>query len=114
MNEILNDISNVFVYLDDLLLYSPNYEEHIKLVETVLQRLYESGVSINFEKSSFALESVKYLGHIITLSGIQPDISKIDEINISAIRTKKKLERLLGFFNWFRPFVRDISLMTAK
>ncbi|KAG0437702.1 Retrovirus-related Pol polyprotein from transposon opus [Dictyocoela muelleri] len=114
MNKLLKDILDVFVYLDDILLYSTNFEDHLALLNTVLNRLYKSGVSINFEKSNFALNSVKYLGHIITQSGIKPEISKIDEINTNTIKTKKKLERLLGFFNWFRPFVKDLSLLTAN
>ncbi|KAG0435413.1 Retrovirus-related Pol polyprotein from transposon gypsy [Dictyocoela muelleri] len=104
---------NVFLYLYDVIIYSPNHEKHVELVETVLKRLYESGVSINFEKNNFSLDSVKYFGHIITHNGIKPDLSKIEEFNVNEIRTKKKLERLLGFFNWFLPFVKDLSLITA-
>ncbi|KAG0420634.1 Retrovirus-related Pol polyprotein from transposon 17.6 [Dictyocoela roeselum] len=114
MSNILKNILNVFVYLDDILLFSLTYEKHVELVETVLRRLYESGASINYEKSSFGLDSVKYLGLIITPAGIKPDVSKIDEFSVNNIKTKKKLERLLGFLNWFRPFVKDISLITAK
>ncbi|KAG0428570.1 Retrovirus-related Pol polyprotein from transposon gypsy [Dictyocoela muelleri] len=99
MNKILKDIPNVFVYLDVVLIYFPNYEKHVELVETDLKRLYESVVSIKFEKNNFALDSVKYLGYIITHNGIKPDISKIEEFNVNEIRTKKKLVRLLVFFN---------------
>ncbi|KAG0434077.1 Retrovirus-related Pol polyprotein from transposon 17.6 [Dictyocoela muelleri] len=89
INELLKEIPNVFVYLDYILLYSPNYEEHLEILNTVLNRLHKSGVSINFEKSNFAFNSVKYLGHVITPSGIKHEIPKIDEINSNTIKTRK-------------------------
>ncbi|KAG0441246.1 Retrovirus-related Pol polyprotein from transposon opus [Dictyocoela muelleri] len=89
MNEILKNIKNVFIYMDDILLYSETYETHIDLINETLLQLIKSGVSINFEKSTFAAESVNYLGHVITKDGIRPDISKIERLNICSINTKK-------------------------
>ncbi|KAG0442790.1 Transposon Tf2-9 polyprotein [Dictyocoela muelleri] len=79
----------------------------------VLKRLLETGVSINFEKSKFAVESVKYLGHEITSMGIKPEISKVEAFELKPIKTKRNLERLLGFKNWFTPFIPKLSIITT-
>ncbi|KAG0420320.1 Retrovirus-related Pol polyprotein from transposon 17.6 [Dictyocoela roeselum] len=114
MEAILKGIPNIFIYLDDILIYSKNISDHLKHLNTVLKRLITHGVSINYEKSKFGLESVKYLGHVITPEGIKPEISKIEAFELKPIKTKKQLERLLGFLNWFRPFIPRLSQRTAS
>ncbi|KAG0431572.1 Retrovirus-related Pol polyprotein from transposon 17.6 [Dictyocoela muelleri] len=79
----------------------------------VLDLLLKAGVSINFDKSSFATEKVNYLGHVITSEGIKPEISKVESFKLKPIKTKKHLERLLGFINCFRPFIPNLSIKTA-
>ncbi|KAG0437017.1 Retrovirus-related Pol polyprotein from transposon opus [Dictyocoela muelleri] len=113
MENILKGVSNVFIYLDDILVFSENRTEHFKHLEIVLNRLIEAGVSINFEKSKFGLESVNYLGHVITSCGIKPEISKVETFEQRPIKTKKHLERILWFFNWFRPFIQNLSIKTS-
>ncbi|KAG0420206.1 Retrovirus-related Pol polyprotein from transposon, partial [Dictyocoela roeselum] len=114
MNNILKSIPNVFIYIDDILIYSKTLAEHVETLKSVFDCIHQNGASINFDKSTFASHSVKFLGHEISGEGIKPEITKLENINIDQIDTRKKLERFLGFVNWFRPYVRNLSTKTAS
>ena len=72
LNTIFADLLDVFViiYLDDILIFSLNKEDHIKHVSEVLQRLCEHNLFANGKKCVFHMDSVKYLGHIIGPGGL--------------------------------------------
>ncbi|KAG0442714.1 Retrovirus-related Pol polyprotein from transposon 17.6 [Dictyocoela muelleri] len=110
MQNELGDLEYVKIYLDDVLIHSKNIEDHENHVVEVCSRLFKSGLSINMEKSCFAKEEVEYLGHFITPRGYYPNTHKINILKNKPLPTnKKQLQRLLGIFNWFRPFLKDIS-----
>ncbi len=79
VNSVLGDMINqfVFVYLDDILIFSPSLQVHIQHVRRVLQRLLENKLFVKAEKCEFHAESVTFLGHIISTRGIKPDPAKI-------------------------------------
>jgi len=72
MNTILREFLNhgVVVNLDDILIYSKNYEEHFELVKKVLSRLEEHRLAISLKKSVFHIPSVEFLGYIVAMDGI--------------------------------------------
>ncbi|KAG0417797.1 Transposon Tf2-6 polyprotein, partial [Dictyocoela roeselum] len=70
-------------------------------------------VSINFEKCIFDVEKINYLGHEISKDGIRPNISKLKGFEFKTLRSKKQLEKILGFVNWYRPFIQNLSTITA-
>ncbi len=67
INDVLRDMLNrfVFVYLDDILIFSPSPEEHIQHVRQVLQRLLENKLYVKPEKCEFHAQSVNFLGYVI-------------------------------------------------
>ena len=79
MNNIFYDCVDDFlvVYMDDLLIYSKSYEEHIRQIETVLRRLQENNLFVSLKKCEFAKKQREFLGLIIDESGIQVDHDKI-------------------------------------
>lgn len=66
----------VFVYLDDLLIISPTYEDHITVLETVAGLLKRANLTINVEKSRFMLREIKYLGYLVGEDGLRVDPEK--------------------------------------
>ncbi|KAL0152879.1 hypothetical protein M9458_051812, partial [Cirrhinus mrigala] len=83
MNEIFRDMLNrsVIVYTDDILIYSPNLEEHQRHVTHVLQRLREHHLYLKGEKCEFHKTTVQFLGYVITPEGVQMDQRKYSQLS---------------------------------
>ena len=109
IDNMFHDVSNVWVYLDDILVASESLEKHKLDLKKVFQILQQNNASVNFKKSQFCLTEIKFLGQVISQSGIRADISRVNELHLEPPRSKKELQRLLGTLNWFRPFVRNAS-----
>ena len=77
MENILQGIPNVIVYLDDILLSSATESEHIQLVDQVLERLEKAGFCARKEKYQFFVSSITYLGHKIDGEGLHPLPDKV-------------------------------------
>ncbi|KAG0436021.1 Transposon Tf2-6 polyprotein [Dictyocoela muelleri] len=109
INKILTGLKNVYCFIDDILIASPDSESHKVDVQNVLGRLFENNIAINFEKSKFGESEIEFLGHIISQKGIRPQVSKLESLKIKVPRTKKQLEKILGLVNWFRDFIPNLS-----
>ncbi|KAG0439275.1 hypothetical protein DMUE_2549 [Dictyocoela muelleri] len=71
MKKIFSDLECVKIYLDDILVHSKTLEDHLIHLKNVFQRIKSYGMSVNFEKSNFKLEEIKYLGFVINKYGIK-------------------------------------------
>jgi hypothetical protein len=82
MNDIFSDLLDVavIVYLDDILVYSDNLEDHKKHVREVLRRLQKHGLFARADKCSFHQDTVEYLGFILSLNGLSMDQAKVKVI----------------------------------
>ena len=82
MNQVLKPFLGklVIVYLDDILVYSKTYSEHVMHVCRVLETLREKRLLVNLEKSLYCQEELVYLGHIISEKGMSMDPEKIRAI----------------------------------
>jgi hypothetical protein len=79
MNHILAPLLRkcAIIFIDDILIYSATYEEHIQHIQQVFQLLFEHQFKVNLEKCSFAQQQLKYLGHVLSLDGVSTDPSKM-------------------------------------
>ncbi len=110
MSTVLKDLDFEKVFVDDVLIFSKDLEEHVSHVKKVLDMIFEAGLSINFEKSVFARKEVKYLGCLIGDGELKPDKTEFHKLEKYIKVTKKKdLQRLLGFLNWHRRFLLNLS-----
>ena len=106
--------NRVFVYLDDLLLLSTSYDEHMALLFEVAEILRKAGLTLNIVKCKWCLREVKYLGYIIGEGCIKTDPDKVSAIrNISAPTKIKEVQSFLGLAGWYRRFLKDYSALTA-
>jgi Reverse transcriptase (RNA-dependent DNA polymerase) len=71
MEGVLRDISNVLVYIDDLLVHTDTHEKHLQVLDQVLARLHKKHLKINLEKCVFGNKEVAYLGFTLTPEGIK-------------------------------------------
>ena len=106
--------NRVFVYLDDLLLLSTSYDEHMALLFEVAEILRKAGLTLNIAKCKWCLREVRYLGYIIGEGCIKTDPDKVAAIrNISAPTKVKEVQSFLGLAGWYRRFLKDYSALTA-
>ncbi len=117
MHEVLREFLHrfVIVYIDDVLIYSRSQAEHRQHVAEVLQRLREHQLYLKAEKfPSFHLSSVQFLGYNIDRSGIQMDEGKVEAVKSwPTPTTVKKLQRFLGFANFYRRFIQNYSSISS-
>lgn len=100
----------VYIYLDDILIYSNTYEEHIQHLETVFQIIKDANLKINFEKCSFLNPYVEYLGHILGQGEVRVSDKKVEAIkNIAAPKNIRQLRSFLGMVNFYRQFIPNCA-----
>ena len=105
MNNIFREYLDHFVviYLDDILVFSTNIEEHTQHVRRVLSKLREHGLYAKSEKCEFDRTSVEFLGYVISPSGITMDARKVAAITDWPLLTwLKEVQSFLGFANFYR------------
>ncbi|CUA70761.1 Transposon Tf2-11 polyprotein [Rhizoctonia solani] len=115
MNDILRDLLDVtvIVYLDDILIFSKNPEEHTAHVKEVLRRLQENQLFCKASKCFFNMTTVEYLGIMISPEGISIEKGKVEAIQSwPTPKTRKQVQSFLGFANFLRRFVPDFSKMS--
>ncbi len=116
MHEIFRDmiIRFVFIYIDDILIYSPTIEEHRRHVTQVLQRLRQHQLYLKSEKCEFHKSTIHFLGYIVTPAGVQMDQRKVEAVrNWPQPTTIKEMQRFLGFANFYRRFIAHYSQQAA-
>ena len=116
INDVLRDFLNlfVFVYLDDILIFSPDLDTHVRHVRQVLQRLLENKLYVKAEKSEFHARSVSFLGFLIAPGKIQMDPAKVSAVTQwPTPDSRKKVQQFLGFANFYRRFIRNFSAIAA-
>ena len=100
----------VFIYLDDILIFSRNLEEHVTHVRSVLRRLLDNSLYVKAEKCEFHAPSISFLGYIIARDNLRMDLAKVSALTSwDPPETRKQLLRFLGFANFYRCFIRGFS-----
>uniref|UniRef100_A0A3B3DGY8 Gypsy retrotransposon integrase-like protein 1 n=1 Tax=Oryzias melastigma TaxID=30732 RepID=A0A3B3DGY8_ORYME len=116
VNDVLGDMVNkfVFVYLDDILIFSRSETEHIKHVRQVLQRLLQNKLFVKAEKCEFHTPTTSFLGLLVAKDKIMMDPKKTDAVLEWPVPTsRKQLQRFLGFANFYRRFIKGYSQVAA-
>ena len=112
MDNLLRPFTNSFVvvYLDDILIFSRSWEEHLQHIQQVLNTLRQHQLYANLEKCSFGMTQIQYLGYIVDEDGVHVDPSKIQVIqDWPAPTTLTELRSFLGLANFYRKFVLGFS-----
>jgi transposase InsO family protein len=110
MNDVLFEYLDDFctAYLDDILIYSEDPLQHQEHVRKVLQRLRKAGLQADIKKCEFGVQRTKYLGFIISTSGIEVDPEKVQAIRTWTYpKSVKGVQAFLGFCNFYRRFIQS-------
>lgn len=112
VNDLFRQYLNEFVvvYLDDILIYSANPDEHEKHVQTVLEILEQNGLFVKAEKCEFHTTGTSFLGLVISKDGVSMDPAKIKAVQEwESPRSIKGVQSFLGFCNYYRRFMPRYS-----
>lgn len=91
----------VFIYLDDIIIISDTFEEHMNMLREVARRLGLANLSINIEKSKFCVTEVHYLGYILSTNGLRPNPNRVGAVvNFERPNSLRALRRFLGMCNY--------------
>jgi len=110
MDQILSDLPFVFVYLDDILVFSQTQHQHEEHLHKIFQRLIQHGLVINRNKCQFGKDHLEYLGHLINKDGIRPTAAATDAITkFPTPVDKHALQRFLGMINFYHRFLPGVA-----
>lgn len=115
MEECLGELNMKIcvIYLDDLIIFSDSFEQHLERLDTVLTRLRQCNLKLSAEKCYFLQERVKFLGHTVSSQGIETDPDKIEKIkNWPRPTNADELRSYVAFTGYYRRFVKDFSKIT--
>lgn len=105
---------NVFVYLDDVIICTSTFDEHIRVLREVISRVTKAGLTLNRDKCNFVKSELKYLGYIVNASGLLVDPAKIDAIlQIPTPKNVSDIRRIVGLASWYRRFVPNFSTVIS-
>ena len=112
INDVLSDYLDDFVisYIDDILVYSDNIEDHHVHVKKVLERLIENNLYVKLEKCEFDVEETTFLGYVISKDGLKMDNDKVKAVLDWPIPTNvKEVQSFIGLCNYYRIFIKDFA-----
>jgi hypothetical protein len=100
----------VVVFIDDILIYSQNEEEHAEHLRAVLTRLRDHKLYVKFSKCEFWLKKVPFLGHVLSEDGISVDPTKVQEVlDWKASTLVHEVQSFLGLAGYYRRFIPNFS-----
>ena len=114
IENLLQGIKGVSVYIDDILISGSTLHEHLKILDTVLEKLQTSGLKLNKTKCFFLRHRIEYLGYIIDRDGLHPTTEKVRAIQEA--RTPQNVSELRSFFgiiNYYHRFLPNLSTTLA-
>lgn len=98
------------IFLDDILVFSQSFDDHLKRLEGVFEKLEKHNLKLKPSKCEFFMSEVKYLGHIVSEEGVKTDPDKIEALKSWPVpKNIKELRSFLGFTGYYRRFIKDYA-----
>lgn len=112
MDECLGELNMkiCIIYLDDLIIFSKDFDEHLERLDIVLTRLKECNLKLSAEKCFFIKQKVKFLGHVVRGNGVETDPEKVEKIkNWPTPIDADALRYFIAFAGYYLRFIKDFS-----
>src|SRR4051812_28991612 len=112
MNDMFRDLigNTLYVYIDDITIYTETFEEHMKVLNEVLRRIRANGMFLKPKKCTIAAEEIHLLGHIINKEGIKTDPAKVSAVKeYPAPTSKTEVRAFMGLVGYYRHFIPACS-----
>lgn len=114
IDEVVQGLDFCFAYVDDVLVYSSDANQHAQHLRTLFKRLEDYGIVINPAKCVFGATEVIFLGNSISADGLRPPTERIQALKDFPLpKTVQGLRRFLGMVNYYRRFLRNAAKLQA-
>ena len=112
MEKVLHGLHwrTLLLYLDDIIVISPDFQSHLERLEEVLKRLRGAKLKLKPSKCELFQSEVRYLGHVVSSQGVSTDPEKVDAVSAWQSPTSvKDLQSFLGLAGYYRQYIADFS-----
>lgn len=112
MNSVLAGLigKTCLVYLDDIIVWSSSVSEHETKLREVFERLRQHQLLLQPDKCNFLMEEIKFLGHIVSGSGVRMDPDKVRAVtNYPTPKSSKQVKSFLGLVGYYRKFISHFA-----
>lgn len=104
----------IFRYLDDFIIATETFEEHITMIEELAKRLRKAGLTISLDKSKFCKRELRFVGYLVDEGGIRPDPEKtVAVLDFPVPDSVKKVRSFHGMASWYRRFIPNFAEIAA-
>ena len=114
MRRVLQGLTKTDNFIDDILIHTQTWEEHVSVVRALLERLRAVGLTAKPSKCEVGCQSLQFLGHVVGKGMLQPQCNKITRIrDAKPPGTKKELRSFLGFVGYYRRFIPNFAALAS-
>ena len=116
ITKVLKDLNFkiALVYIDDVLIFSKNFDEHLQHLHLIFTNILAANLKLHPSKCQFTTREVKYLGHVVTKTGIKVNPENTEKVNNFQIpKTAKQVKSFLGMTHFYRKYVKDYALIAS-
>ena len=114
MDKVLSGLTFARCYIDDIVIWSATFEEHLEHLSAVFARLRSANLKVHPAKCQFAVDSIDFLGHHVSAAGLSPQIEKLAVVrDLSSPTDISSLRSALGLFSYYRKFVSGFSKIAS-
>ena len=114
MDNLLQGLKHVCVYIDNILIMGKTEDEHLRVLNEVLDQLERSGIQLWKDKCVFMAPEVVYLGHCINSEGLHPTSDKVQAITLAPRPSNiGELRAFIGLVNFYGKFMKNLSTLHA-
>ena len=114
LRKLLADVPNVNMYVDDVIIHTRTWEEHLKSLKEVFNRFKTAGLTIKPSKCEFGKQEIEFIGHKIVNGKVTPlndNVKKI--VDSERPKTKKEVQSFLGLSGYYRQYIPNYSAVAS-